>query len=243
MAESEDTGYSENNFAQSGSRMKHKRKKGTPDCSWWRWLALVASVILLAIFIPLRVHFLTNNLEEQRRLCNITSANMTPLQTNPSVTPLQTNPKTACASGWRYFNGKCYFFSTEERSWHQSRDACVTMGGHLVIIETLEEQGFLSQQGSECYWIGLSDDKEGEWRWVDNSLLNDNTKYWNDKEPDDWKGPNDEHPIGEDCASMLINGNIKSWFDGHVCAVIYSKVNIRWGPTPLEGAAPEFNNR
>uniref|UniRef100_A0A674E3L0 C-type lectin domain family 4 member F-like n=1 Tax=Salmo trutta TaxID=8032 RepID=A0A674E3L0_SALTR len=45
-----------------------------------------------------------------------------------------------CAKDWEYYGGKCYYFSPDELTWAQSRDECITRGGHLVIIGSLEEQ-------------------------------------------------------------------------------------------------------
>ncbi|XP_029587405.1 CD209 antigen-like protein D isoform X1 [Salmo trutta] len=126
-----------------------------------------------------------------------------------------------CAKDWEYYGGKCYYFSPDELTWAQSRDECITRGGHLVIIGSLEEQKFLDQKiGSkittepeEKFWIGLTDSiKENEWLWVDGSSLS--TSFWiGNQEPDDWKG---ENPDGEDCARMGEPGgtkDAKSWID------------------------------
>ncbi|XP_029587407.1 CD209 antigen-like protein D [Salmo trutta] len=128
-----------------------------------------------------------------------------------------------CAKDWEYYGGKCYYFSPDELTWAQSRDECITRGGHLVIIGSLEEQKFLDQKiGSkittepeEKFWIGLTDSiKENEWLWVDGSSLS--TSFWlGNQEPDDWKG---ENPGGEDCARMGEPGGTKdgkSWLDAN----------------------------
>ncbi|XP_031440629.2 CD209 antigen-like protein A [Clupea harengus] len=44
-----------------------------------------------------------------------------------------------CADDWKYFKGTFYHFSTDEKNWTESRDACVTLGGHLVIINSQQE--------------------------------------------------------------------------------------------------------
>ncbi|XP_036808567.1 asialoglycoprotein receptor 1 isoform X1 [Oncorhynchus mykiss] len=126
-----------------------------------------------------------------------------------------------CAEGWEYYGGKCYYFSPDKLTWAQSRDECITRGGHLVIIGSLEEQTFLDQKSGtkistepeDKFWIGLTDSiNENEWLWVDNSSLS--TRFWlGDWEPDDWKGENSE---GEDCARMGERGGTKdgkSWLD------------------------------
>ncbi|XP_031440606.2 C-type lectin domain family 4 member E-like [Clupea harengus] len=75
-----------------------------------------------------------------------------------------------CADDWEYFDGSCYHFSTDTKNWIKSRDACVTIGGHLVIINSQQEMDFLKAKAN--HWIGLTDAKEeGKWRWVDNTPL------------------------------------------------------------------------
>ncbi|XP_041932288.1 CD209 antigen-like protein E isoform X2 [Alosa sapidissima] len=104
-----------------------------------------------------------------------------------------------CPDAWAHHSGKCYFFSSSGKNWKQSQDYCLTLGGHLVIVNNQEEQNFLSQSAIEdYYWIGLSDlETEGQWIWVDGTPLNKTgAVFWlkrpNGKdEPDNWKG--DEH--------------------------------------------------
>ncbi|MGH0135040.1 UNVERIFIED_CONTAM: hypothetical protein FKN15_056478 [Acipenser sinensis] len=66
-------------------------------------------------------------------------------------------------------------------NWNSSRDNCTSMGGHLVIIESEEEQRFLlsaaKAHAGNRYWIGLTDAvTEGVWLWVDGTRLNDKAK-------------------------------------------------------------------
>ncbi|XP_062372822.1 C-type lectin domain family 6 member A-like [Sardina pilchardus] len=107
--------------------------------------------------------------------------------------------------GWEPFNGKLYLFSTDEKNWTDSRDACVTMGGHLVIIESEDERIFLQGHVNVddiSYWIGLTDSvEEDNWSWVDNTAFNSHSDFWYDKEPDNWI-EDGKHPEGEDCAHM-----------------------------------------
>ncbi|XP_036401415.1 C-type lectin domain family 10 member A-like [Megalops cyprinoides] len=112
-----------------------------------------------------------------------------------------------CDSGWRKFEGKCYFFSTEKKNWMQSRDYCISKGAHLVIINSKQEQTFVNPPGYETHWIGLSDrETEGRWMWVDNTPLSTTEKHpWYTRqdgqhEPDNWTGGGD--PDGEDCISL-----------------------------------------
>ncbi|XP_049338163.1 asialoglycoprotein receptor 2 isoform X4 [Astyanax mexicanus] len=123
-----------------------------------------------------------------------------------------------CAVGWKYFSGKCYFFSGDTKTWIASRDECLAAGGDLVIISSLEELDFLKRSkpgsGREHYWIGLSDAvKEGDWRWLDGTKLNNTPRYWKVPEPDNWKGGNNEYPEGENCSDMEISSSHFSLYD------------------------------
>ncbi|KAM9419855.1 uncharacterized protein ACWYII_022738 isoform 6-T6 [Salvelinus alpinus] len=152
-------------------------------------------------------------------------------QKTPPSCPTNTGNKDCpkprnCAEDWEYYGGKCYYFSPDKLTWVQSRDECITRGGHLVIIGSREEQKFLDQQigtkmlnkPEDKFWIGLTDStNENEWLWVDNSSLNPSTRFWlGNKEPDNWKGDGGEYPEGEDCARMGEPSGTedgKSWLD------------------------------
>ncbi|XP_047665769.1 C-type lectin domain family 4 member A-like [Tachysurus fulvidraco] len=110
---------------------------------------------------------------------------------------------TVCEEGWTSLGLKCYYFSTHKLNWTQSRDYCVEKGGHLVIITSQTEQGFLFPQIRETHWIGLNDlETEGQWMWVNNKPLKETgvTFWYSDpKQPDNWKV---EDPSGENCAAL-----------------------------------------
>ncbi|XP_036372205.1 C-type lectin domain family 4 member E-like [Megalops cyprinoides] len=132
-----------------------------------------------------------------------------------------------CRYGWKRFNGKCYFFSSDRLNWSQSRDDCVTKGGHLAIIDSTEEQTFLDntanskmEHASDNFWIGITDSEtEDQWVWVDNTPLDNNKKFWVRGEPDDWKGRHGELKFGEDCARTGIYGcAVSCWGDSNCSA-------------------------
>ncbi|KAF5893771.1 C-type lectin domain family 4 member M-like, partial [Clarias magur] len=71
------------------------------------------------------------------------------------------------------FKSSLYFMSNESKNWTESREDCIKRGADLVIINSREKQDFIADQlqGRQA-WIGLSDrDAEGEWKWVDGTLL------------------------------------------------------------------------
>uniref|UniRef100_H2RRN8 C-type lectin domain-containing protein n=1 Tax=Takifugu rubripes TaxID=31033 RepID=H2RRN8_TAKRU len=77
----------------------------------------------------------------------------------------------SCRIGWTLFNNFCYFFSCELKSWEASRQNCRQVGADLVVVDTSEEQKFLSKNIKKETWIGLNDvETEGTWKWTDGSL-------------------------------------------------------------------------
>ncbi|KAJ8393072.1 hypothetical protein AAFF_G00067550 [Aldrovandia affinis] len=99
-----------------------------------------------------------------------------------------------CPEGWEQRNSKCYYFSTVKKSWNDSRSDCLKQGADLVIIESKEEQDFISKHRREDdgYWIGLSDSEtEGTWLWVDGTPLQKDKAFWESGQPNDYRGSQD----------------------------------------------------
>ncbi|KAJ8358030.1 hypothetical protein AAFF_G00042690 [Aldrovandia affinis] len=113
-----------------------------------------------------------------------------------------------CPEGWEQRNSTCYYFSTERKSWNDSRSECLKQEADLVIIESEEEQDFIFKHTREgVYWIGLSDSEtEGTWLWVDGTPLQKDKAFWKRGEPNDYNG-------SEDCAFTVPGQN--KWNDGH----------------------------
>uniref|UniRef100_A0A8C7HRW7 CD209 antigen-like protein E n=1 Tax=Oncorhynchus kisutch TaxID=8019 RepID=A0A8C7HRW7_ONCKI len=96
-----------------------------------------------------------------------------------------------CPRGWKKLGSSCYYVSTEEKSWEESRQDCRDRGAHLVVIKSEDDQTFVNWLcGVKNYvWIGLTDSvTEGTWKWVDDTPLT--TKYWNSKEPNGGRAEN-----------------------------------------------------
>ncbi|CAK6969799.1 CD209 antigen-like protein E [Scomber scombrus] len=86
-----------------------------------------------------------------------------------------------CRDGCTSFNNSFYYISSETKNWEDSRQDCKERGADLVIVNSKEEQAFISSYPQ--HWIGLNDrEDEGTWKWVDGSVLN-STVFWRKGEP------------------------------------------------------------
>ncbi|KAM8827193.1 uncharacterized protein ACB058_020207 isoform 2-T2 [Synchiropus picturatus] len=111
----------------------------------------------------------------------------------------------ACPVEWLQFESSCYYISAaqEPKRWLTSKKECENLNGHLVIIDSKQENDFVSKFFQHI-WIGLSDrDKEGKWKWVDGTALS-GTNYWASGEPNNADS-------NEDCAELLRDS--KEWND------------------------------
>ncbi|KAJ8256382.1 hypothetical protein COCON_G00185340 [Conger conger] len=160
----------------------------------------------------------SRGIEEERRKNNRAFLSMVEkhFQFLEKYCPVNSNERVCkpCPQGWELFSSKCYYFSTEEKSWKDSHSDCLRQGADLVIIESEEEQGFITNRTREHpYWIGLTDSKtEGTWLWVDKTLLQ--KWFWRSGEPDDHYWPGTETQSKEkdaDCAVTVPYEN--TWKD------------------------------
>uniref|UniRef100_UPI0037E88770 C-type lectin domain family 10 member A-like n=1 Tax=Semicossyphus pulcher TaxID=241346 RepID=UPI0037E88770 len=78
-----------------------------------------------------------------------------------------------CPAGWREINSRCYFLSTESKTWQDSRQYCQSKAADLVVINSEQEQRALyrlDRDSDLLFWIGLYDNA-GTFKWVDGSAL------------------------------------------------------------------------
>ncbi|VDI24420.1 Hypothetical predicted protein [Mytilus galloprovincialis] len=68
---------------------------------------------------------------------------------------------------WKKYNSDCYYYGSDTLSWFKAEQRCKQIGGHLAKIDDEAENKWVKDNRSkkDNYWIGLTDLKEGEWRW------------------------------------------------------------------------------
>ncbi|XP_034544302.1 CD209 antigen-like protein E [Notolabrus celidotus] len=113
--------------------------------------------------------------------------------------------KFQAQQGWVYYSGSFYYISSLKKTWLESRADCQNRGADLMIINSREEQNFVSGF-KKILWIGLSDGQtEGVWKWVDGTPLT--TSFWRSGEPNSYEGSN------EDCTEINGLNSGKNWND------------------------------
>ncbi|XP_050184740.1 macrophage mannose receptor 1-like isoform X1 [Myiozetetes cayanensis] len=88
---------------------------------------------------------------------------------------------------WIPFHGHCYYFEASAgRSWALASLECVRLDATLVSVENMDESDFLvhtiqplgNKEGG--FWIGLYQNVDGQWLWLDNAALD--FVNWEEKE-------------------------------------------------------------
>ena len=88
---------------------------------------------------------------------------------------------------------------TEGKTWEAAEAYAQSIGGHLAMIKTADMQDYVyntilddsNVANLSTFWIGATDKlKEGEWRWVDGTLLSTTYSNWNSGEPNNSGGEN-----------------------------------------------------
>ncbi|XP_061573101.1 C-type lectin domain family 4 member D [Cololabis saira] len=166
-------------------------------------------------FLKVRMALLEN---QYKRLCDQYSS----LALNCSAPAIRCG---RCPDGWLQVEDQCFLLVTDRQTQSISADKCKDIGAHLAILTTTEQHEAVEKEGRRIggfnthYWIGLSDaEKEGEWRWVDNSTLT--TSFWNlhQSEPDNNLSGG---PEGEDC--VVVDSYTQKWSD-IPCGFVNSRI-------------------
>uniref|UniRef100_A0A669ECE1 CD209 antigen-like protein 2 n=1 Tax=Oreochromis niloticus TaxID=8128 RepID=A0A669ECE1_ORENI len=149
---------------------------------WFRAFEVNLGLLYLLILAGITARYILVNLEKEHLQAN---RSMKIIQLKQEIKLLKEKIKEKCPDRWTRFGSSCYFKSTEAKHWQESRRDCQDKGADLVMINSKEEQQFVSElnMGGES-WIGLQAIKKRisrfvfkwEWRWMNGSPLQET--FW-----------------------------------------------------------------
>ncbi|KAL3984441.1 deoxycitidine kinase [Sarotherodon galilaeus] len=141
--------------------------------SWFRASEVNLGVLYLLIVLGIMTRYTKTNLTQLQSSYDKLSKNHSQLQ-EEKTSVLHSDNLIRCPEGWTRFGCSCYFKSTESKTWPDSRRDCQDKGADLVMINSKEEQEFVSKFGGYS-WIGLRAKQSSgwnyKWEWVDGSAL------------------------------------------------------------------------
>ena len=110
-----------------------------------------------------------------------------------------------CLPGWDYFNGYCYFTSSNCSSWPTAERKCAEMGSNLAIVHNQEENVYIQHRhNGEESWIGLNDRSvEGSFVWTKKGTSS--FRFWGPNQP--------SNDTDQDCVHTLGAKNEYAWND------------------------------
>ncbi|XP_023815526.1 C-type lectin domain family 4 member C-like isoform X2 [Oryzias latipes] len=121
-------------------------------CRCEQWCLLVLCTVLSAGSIILSSYMVVNNYNLQmevkelkknsEELMSTFSANNSRLQDEMQQLRDENEAYDGqwCPEGWRRFGSSCYYKSTEQKTWTDSRSFCQKNGSDLVVVNSKEEQ-------------------------------------------------------------------------------------------------------
>ncbi|KAM8767287.1 CD209 antigen-like protein C isoform 4-T5 [Acanthopagrus schlegelii] len=154
------------NTEQNGAAIKRR-------C--FRAPAVTLGVMYLLILAGIYIRYILVTVEKDQLQNRYNTLNTSHTQLQETVSGMR------CPDGWTRFGCSCYFRSNEMRTWSQSRTDCQNKGADLVVINSEDENKFVSGLNNMYgqFWIGLkteSTEWSYEWKWVDGSPLTET--FW-----------------------------------------------------------------
>ncbi|KAM7064721.1 C-type lectin domain family 4 member E-like isoform 1-T1 [Acridotheres tristis] len=152
---------------------------------WLPWLiSLLLLLVCFALVVALLVVLFWHSTDQPRAL----QQQFSEWKCDSAVPQGTERGWTCCPEGWRRFQRSCYFLSLDKMNWAESEQNCTGMGSHLVVINSKAEQEFLSEQVEQPperdnFYIGLFEEKEGQWHWVDGTPFDVTAAFWRKGEP------------------------------------------------------------
>jgi hypothetical protein len=124
-------------------------------------------------------------------------------QRNASVV----NSRLTCDSTWIRDGIYCYRIydgNNITETWHGARNNCSAQNSFLMIVHNEEQINFL-RRINRNFWIGAQTINVAKnWTWLNGDKLDWNSHWWNDGEPNNFGGKNED--LIEECAFINKTG-------------------------------------
>ncbi|XP_069505219.1 neurocan core protein [Ambystoma mexicanum] len=139
-----------------------------------------------------------------------------------------------CEHNWHKFQGHCYHYFPQRRTWEHAERDCRQRFGHLSSIHSKAEQDYLNTFGLDNTWIGLNDRiVDNDFQWTDNTGVQ--YENWRANQPDNFFAG------GENCV-VMVSRDSGMWNDvpcNYNLPYICKKTTVLCGPPPqVENAFP-----
>lgn len=180
----------------------HKSNPGFPRLLLALWIFFLLLAILFSVALIILFQMYSDLLEEKYTLERLNHARLHCVKNHSSV---EDKVWSCCPKNWKPFDSHCYFTSRDTASWSKSEEKCSLRGAHLLVIQSQEEQDFITNtlNPRAAYYVGLSDPKgHGQWQWVDQTPYDQNATSWHSDEP----SGNTEF-----CVVLSYHPNVKGW--------------------------------
>ncbi|CAC5386632.1 unnamed protein product [Mytilus coruscus] len=125
--------------------------------------ALKQTISIMENNVKKKTGVLKNNLGTFKTTLNSMGQKMKKLDTDFKVLE-----KVFRKTKWIKYDGHCYYYSTEIEDWFTAERKCREIKGYLAKLDKDEEKNNIYSNVNKSYdnWIGLTDLKEGEFRWT-----------------------------------------------------------------------------
>ncbi|XP_049582416.1 uncharacterized protein [Syngnathus scovelli] len=109
--------------------------------------------------------------------------------------------QSECPKGWLDYGDKCYYFSSDTKTWREANAFCLSHDSKLTSILDGDEKDWLRTTFRQAKaWLGLTDEHtEGVWSWTDGSLFTESMANWGENQPNNYG----EGKWGAHCGAMV----------------------------------------
>ncbi|KAM7335457.1 hypothetical protein ACRRTK_005934 [Alexandromys fortis] len=197
----------------------HKSNPGFPTLAFTSLMFFLLLAILSSVSLNILFQMYSDLLEEKNSMKQLTHTKLDCIKDHPSE---EDKVWSCCPKDWEPFSSHCYFIPTDAASWNKSEEKCSSMGAHLMVVHSREEQDFITKilNRNIAYFIGLSDPGHRQWQWVDQTPYNESTTLWHSDKPSGNQGL---------CIVLNHHPNVKGWgnsdvpWDGYHRSASFSK--------------------